>query len=192
MNNDHETWASEEAWGPDGHPSDVVLTALADGQSDLVAESVVAHVGSCERCTARLGEAALASLDVGTWLSQLPMVVGQPIDAAAQNACAVQQSAWPPARGLPRLALVVALALASVGAVPTVVDVGGSIEELPARVVRGAPVLLRALGSLVTSLFEQAASAAPVVWCAAVGLLLVLGLMIARLGPERPTAQEDA
>jgi len=52
-------------WRPDGHVSDWVLSALIDGQDDLLLEDAVAHADSCDECGARLGLMASAAFSVG-------------------------------------------------------------------------------------------------------------------------------
>ncbi|NVL83606.1 hypothetical protein HWN75_25860, partial [Escherichia coli] len=48
-------------WAEGGHASDVVLTAIADGQIAIVPPAVLAHVDHCPSCTTHLGNAALLS-----------------------------------------------------------------------------------------------------------------------------------
>lgn len=52
-------------WRPDGHVSDWVLSALVDGEDDLLHEDAVAHADSCEECGARLGLMARAAFSLG-------------------------------------------------------------------------------------------------------------------------------
>ena len=59
-------------WAAGGHASDVVLTAMADGQVDIVPPTVLAHVDGCRACTTHLGNAALLSLHAGREMALLP------------------------------------------------------------------------------------------------------------------------
>ncbi len=52
-------------WAEDGHASDVVLTALADGAGEIVPESAHEHVHHCAMCTKQMGNLALLSLRTG-------------------------------------------------------------------------------------------------------------------------------
>lgn len=52
-------------WRPDGHVSDWVLSALVDGQDELLQEDAVAHADTCEDCATRLGLMASAAFSVG-------------------------------------------------------------------------------------------------------------------------------
>jgi hypothetical protein len=52
-------------WRTDGHVSDWVLSALLDGEDDLLLEEAVTHADSCEECAARLGLMASAAFAVG-------------------------------------------------------------------------------------------------------------------------------
>lgn len=52
-------------WRTDGHVSDWVLSALVDGEEDLLLEDAVTHADSCEECAARLGLMASAAFAVG-------------------------------------------------------------------------------------------------------------------------------
>lgn len=52
-------------WDAEGHASEWVLSALADGEDSLVPEAVSLHVDTCEACTERLGAMALLSLTLG-------------------------------------------------------------------------------------------------------------------------------
>lgn len=53
----------ELLWADGGHASDVVLTALADGQLAIVPLAVRAHVERCPACMTHLGNSALLSLE---------------------------------------------------------------------------------------------------------------------------------
>jgi hypothetical protein len=53
----------ELLWADDGHVSDVVLTALADGQRAIVPAAATAHVERCSACMMHLGNSALLALE---------------------------------------------------------------------------------------------------------------------------------
>ena len=52
----------ELLWSDGGHASDIVLTAIADGQLEIVPPNARAHVETCTKCMQHLGNAALLSL----------------------------------------------------------------------------------------------------------------------------------
>ncbi|MBX3262924.1 MAG: hypothetical protein KF782_24820, partial [Labilithrix sp.] len=89
-----EELPDELVWAAGGHASDVVLTALADGQRAIVPEAARAHVERCATCTAHLGHAALLSLHAGA-----------EIGAGAEHERALAR------RPLPRLAISLGLAV---------------------------------------------------------------------------------
>jgi hypothetical protein len=86
----------------DGHLSEAALTAIADGQDDYFSHDVVNHLDHCEHCTARLGDAAFLSVQVGDALASLGKL---PATEAS--------TATPPPRWL--VAMVATLAVGSLG-----------------------------------------------------------------------------
>ncbi len=52
-------------WAEGGHASDVVLTAIADGEFDIVPANAREHVDHCVTCTKQVGHLALLSLQTG-------------------------------------------------------------------------------------------------------------------------------
>jgi hypothetical protein len=59
------------AWQEDGHVSDVVLDAIADGAVSIVPGDAMLHLDDCDPCTARLGAIALRSLETTESLREL-------------------------------------------------------------------------------------------------------------------------
>ena len=57
-----ELLPDELIWGDGGHVSDVVLSALGDGQDSVVPGEARAHVEACAACTLALGRVALLSV----------------------------------------------------------------------------------------------------------------------------------
>jgi len=47
------------------HLSEIVLTAIADGQADIVPEVVFSHLQWCESCVSSIGESAMLSARIG-------------------------------------------------------------------------------------------------------------------------------
>jgi hypothetical protein len=52
-------------WRPDGHVSDWALSALVDGEADLVPEDASTHLDTCEHCLDRLGAVAHSAFALG-------------------------------------------------------------------------------------------------------------------------------
>ncbi|AKV03257.1 hypothetical protein AKJ09_09920 [Labilithrix luteola] len=130
----------ELLWAEGGHASDVVLTALADGQLAIVPPNVRAHVEGCDLCTTHLGHAALLSIHTGAGL-------------AAPRETASQTERAP----FPRLAITLGLAVAVLGLVPTLLQapstarafagdvplVAGAVSTLSHRFLApGSPLML--------------------------------------------------
>ncbi len=65
-----ELLPEELLWADGGHASDVVLTALADGEDAIVPEVARRHVGNCVHCTHALGRVALLSVHASEELEQ--------------------------------------------------------------------------------------------------------------------------
>jgi hypothetical protein len=152
----------DDVFDRDGHLSDVALTALADGERSLLPDSALTHADACERCGTRLGEQALLSLSLS--------------EALGANRA-------PAPAAFPLGAILVATVLAVLGAVPTLLHAREWLPSLPATLVEGALVALRA----GLALLRVSATGAPgmvVVSGLAAFVLAAIGLLIARLAPR--------
>jgi hypothetical protein len=159
-------------WRDDGHVDDVALAAIADAELDIVPDQAVRHVGACDACTARLGEQALLSLSTSEALSLL--------EPAAQHAPARQP--------IPVPAILVALTLAALGAMPAMIKLVGGIASAPELALRGFLLSSRAGAALIRAVAGAEAATWAVAWAAATAVLLVLGALIARAAPARKEA----
>lgn len=110
----NETLPSEIVWQSDGHLSEVAVTALADGQTSLLAEDAHAHLATCDACTVRLGDAALRSVETAALFAE-----------AAQAAPSSAPSSVR-ARPFPLLPITLGLVVAMVSALPLLSAVPGS------------------------------------------------------------------
>jgi hypothetical protein len=119
-------------WADGGHASDVVLTALADGQHTIVPEAVQTHVSGCRACTLHLGNAALLSLHAGGEIAVLKAATPAP---RAEHA------------PLPRLAIALALVVAVLGLLPSLLDAGSDVGAA-ATLATHAPVFVHGLAVL--------------------------------------------
>lgn len=169
--NTGEKLAQELVWESDGHLSEVAITVAADGQEHLLPADAEAHLGECESCMRRVGQAAILSMAAGEQLVQL-----------GAQAVAAQRT---PARApLPVWALVGALVLAAVGALPALSNAPVQLAHLWTQVMSVAPHVVRGGLALARS---GSAAFGPGLWAASLCSVLVLfvaGLAIARMAPR--------
>jgi hypothetical protein len=169
-------------WGRAGHLTDAGIIAVADGEIALLPDAALTHCESCPSCSARVGQAALVSLD-------LAEVVG-PGFAAVNDA--KLEPAGPLPRGaasgsdhrvarrpFPVAVLLGALTLALVGLLPSASALVASIERWSLLLGRACPVLARMTVPLFRSLWESPTFAA-IGWLSAL-LLVLAGVVVARL-----------
>lgn len=162
-----ELLPDELLWADGGHASDVVLTALADGQTDIVPATVRAHVEHCSVCTTHLGHAALLSLHAGAELA-----------AKAEHEHATAR------RPLPRLAIVLGLAVAAIGLLPSILDPQGDVTAVQSFVTRDVPLFLRGLRTLAVRLGEPGSAAGIFVTYGAAVLLVAMAVAVVRFLPN--------
>lgn len=144
----------ELLWSDGNHASDVVLTALADGQHAIVPNAVHAHILACAACNAHLGNSALLSLETHRLLA----------------------GAAPERRPFPRLAVALGLAAAAIGLVPWLVEADSPVRLLSQLARRFASLMARLDTSGGTTL-------GVVITYVAAGCFVVAGLALARLSP---------
>ncbi len=82
-----ELLPEELLWADGGHASDVVLTALADGEDAIVPEVARRHVGNCVHCTHALGRVALLSVHASEELEHVRAIAPELVrpERAAQR-----------------------------------------------------------------------------------------------------------
>lgn len=169
----------ELSWRDDGHVSDLVVSALADGQSELVREEVAEHVDECELCTDRLLQMATLSLSFDDGLrAAFPERT-----AASQRAAVLERAAVPaiaPAylptgAAFPKRFFLLALALAALGVVP-------ALRSLPAFWQKGDVVgLALGVGHELLALVRGVRVAWPVVIGQSSGILIASSLFTTAL-----------
>ena len=157
-------------WAAGGHASDVVLTAMADGQVDIVPPMVLAHVDGCRACTTHLGNAALLSLHAGREIAYV--------------ARAADDSARAP---LPRIAIVLGLAFAVLGLVPRLIDAPAEMGGAKAFAMHDVPMFASGLGTLGRRLLEPPVGTA-LTYGAAV-LLVIMAFALVRLLPKKEVSR---
>lgn len=164
----------EELWWADGgHASDVVLTALADGQLEIVPRAVRAHVEGCAACTTHLGNAALLSLHAA-----------RELEVVARD----ERRAAPERAPLPRLAIGLGLAVAALGLAPSLLDLREGASGLRSFAVHDAPLLLRALEILGRRVLDPGNPVGLALTYGAATLLVLVGIAAVRLLPKKETS----
>lgn len=104
-------------WQTNGHVSDLVVSMLADDQGSMLPPAAIAHVDACSFCVDRMVNMALLSLEVAAALDTMPLLEKRAFDLVP--AVYTQSSRVPRGHDFPRHFFLVALALALIGALPT-------------------------------------------------------------------------
>lgn len=165
----HENVLPDELlWAERGHASDVVLTALADGQNDIVPPEVRAHVQGCVACTMHLGNAALLSLHTERELGVMS---------------AVAKAALP----LPRRAIALGLLVAALGLLPTLFDSSSRVGDARTFATRDLPVFFRAFGTVARRI--DASTAGIVFMYGSAAILVAMALMLVRFASKKEVSR---
>jgi hypothetical protein len=154
------------AWNGE-HASEAALVALADAQIDLVPESVVAHLETCAECNRALAELATLSVSTEAAILTAPRVETAPASAQVLRL------------PIPWRALLVAAAVAALGAAPYVAEAPGQFSSTTTSLVRIVPALVKALAQLF-----RAQSASMWVTLASAVFLLLVGVALTRALPQ--------
>jgi len=155
-------------WADGGHASDVVLTALADGQTDIVPTKARTHVESCARCMNHLGNAALLSMHVDREMGH--------VRAAAIAAVR---------RPLPKLAIILGLLVAIAGIIPSYASDAAEARTFAHEL----PLLFNGLRTLAQRLLEPGSSSALVVTYVTAAALVLMALAIVRFLPKKEVSR---
>jgi hypothetical protein len=159
-------------WAAGGHASDVVLTAMADGQVDIVPPVVLAHVDGCRACTTHLGNAALLSLHTGREIA----MVAREADAAARAP-------------MPRLAIFLGLAFAVLGLVPTLLDAPAELGGAKTFAMHDVPMFVNGIGTLGRRLLEPGSPIGIALTYGAAVLLVIMAFAVVRLLPKKEVSR---
>jgi hypothetical protein len=159
-------------WAAGGHASDVVLTAMADGQVAVVPPAVLAHVDQCRSCTTHLGNAALLSLHTGREIA----MVAREADAAARAP-------------LPRLFIALGLAFAVLGLVPSLADAPADIGGAKSFAMHDVPMFVNGLGTLGRRLLEPGSPIGVALTYGAAVLLVIMAFALVRLLPKKEVSR---
>jgi hypothetical protein len=173
-------------WGRAGHLTDAGVVAVADGEIALLPDAALTHCESCPSCSARVGQAALVSLDLAEVLGPGFATVtdaivepsgarrgGSPSESAGGSDHRVARRPFPVA------VLLGALTLAVVGLLPGASRLVASVERWTLLLGRACPVLARMTVPVFRSLWESPTFAA-IGWLSAL-LLVLAGVVVARL-----------
>ncbi len=155
-------------WAEGGHASDVVLTAIADGQASIVPPAVLAHVDRCTTCTTHLGNAALLSLHTAREL------------AALEKARRAEAR-----RPIPRLAVALGLAVAALGLVPSLFD--ASRLDLHFFFTHDVPLVMRGLQTLGQRVAPPGSSTSLFLTYGIALFLIAIGFSLSRFLPKKET-----
>ena len=173
-------------WGRAGHLTDAGVVAVADGEIALLPDAALTHCASCPSCSARVGQAALVSLDLaevlGPGFASVTDAIVEPSGALPGDPEGESASESDPRgarRPFPVALLLGALGLAVVGLLPSVSGLISSVERWSLLVGRACPVLARMTLPLFRSLCESPIFAA-IGWLSAL-LLVLAGVVVARL-----------
>jgi len=153
----------ELLWAAGGHASDIVLTALADGEHAIVPPAVRAHVHECTACTAHLGHAALLAL-------------------YTQSELAARHEHDTLRRPLPRVPIALGLVAALLGLVPSL----GDLE--PAVFLHDMRLYLEGLGTLARRANSPSGAVGIFVPWVVASFLVALGFAIVRFLPTKDHA----
>ena len=161
-------------WADGGHASDIVLTAMADGQVDIVPPAVMAHVEKCRACTTHLGNAALLSLHAGRELAVL---------GAASEADAAARAPFP------RLAIALGLVFAVLGLIPSLLDAPSEIRSAKTFATHGVPMFVTGIGTLGRKLLEPGSSVGLALTYGAAALVVLMAFALVRLLPKKEVSR---
>ena len=162
-------------WEDDGCLTDEAITALADGEQDLV-PGAAEHTATCESCNAKLGETALFALALAQAIETLP---SHQLLAESTSAAQLAQS---PVRSLPWRALTCAMLVAVVSITPGLAGFFAQLAALPTSHGQAFALLARwiaRVATVATWLNGQRA-----LELAATVLFVACGALIARLAPR--------
>ncbi|WP_394823715.1 hypothetical protein [Pendulispora albinea] len=171
------------------HLSEIVLTAIADGQLSIIPNVALVHLQSCETCVCAIGNAAMLSARISAHLNELAPSASNQAAAhapangtqAAAQAAQLEQPAEP--IRLPWAAIAAALLVAGLAALPSITSAPVWFEESSRVMLRAIPQLLHGVITVVRS-----GTAVPVaISYASAALLMLIGVTIAmRQNPASP------
>jgi hypothetical protein len=127
----------EIIWQHDGHVTDVVCTALADGEESIVPAEAIEHINGCDGCCGRIGQSACLSAKIA--------------DGVAAHRLARSAAAW----RFPWAAVLVALVAAAIGVIPALLQAPASVAAASAAFVQGMPLCLRSAALVMRAFADR-------------------------------------
>ncbi|MRG92293.1 hypothetical protein [Polyangium spumosum] len=182
MMDDLDKLPPDLAFQHDGHVTDVVLSSVADGEAGIVPADALSHLDGCDHCAERLGAEALLSVHAGELLAELAEPSFAPVRVAEKAAAKAPASV----RGLatlPKRAVLGALLLAALGALPAILDQIAHVPTLVGTI--GHAMLMLGRSAAVVSKSEMF----PALAFAASAVLMISGLVVSRV--SRPGSSND-
>ncbi len=167
-----EILPDELLWAGGGHASDIALTAIADGQREIVGAALLAHVEGCRSCMTHLGHNALLAIHTDREMALL----------ARASVLAVRGR-------LPRLAIGLGLIVAVLGLVPSLLDAPTGVERLKGFVMHDVPTLVTGLGVLRRHWLAPGSPVALAVTYGALALIVLMAFAVVRLFPKKEVSR---
>jgi hypothetical protein len=154
-----------------GHASDIVLTAIADGELAIVPSKVMAHVEACPTCGRQLGHVALLALHAGRELTfaKDAGVIGIPEATRSEIL-----------RAIPWRMILAGLGVALLGAIPALFS---AVDHAPARlamIMRSVPTFVQSISVVARGLAEGHEEIGVVVTFASALLMIAVAAVVAR------------
>lgn len=194
-----ETLTPDIGWEPSGHLSEVALSAAADGEDTLLDAEMHAHLDACDACMTALGTVAMrAAMVTETFAeakvrsteqlvsarnpSPLPAapIIRFPSEPARSSAPISRQR-----RKMPVATLVTALAVAVLGAAPSMLVVPARAKELWSVAQEMVPMFVRLLPKAAARAWSgPVGSFVGVSWVLAAALVAI-GLVIAKQASKK-------
>jgi hypothetical protein len=169
---------SDLVWQQDGHLSDIVLSSVADGETDIVPLEALSHLEHCEQCSTRFGAEALLSMHASELLAEVSRASAHAPAAVPSRAARVAVEGN--LSHLPKRAIFGALALAAMGSMPALVAGGHfRIAEITGMLGRSILMLSRSM-----VLVAKSDSFTALIWASSM-VLLILGLVVSRVARPR-------
>jgi hypothetical protein len=169
-------------WDESGHLADTAVSALADGELELLPDPALQHADTCSECADRVGAVALLALEVAEVLGaveqRLPVTTSQVVPARTLAAAR--------RRPLPLAPLMIALVVAFIAILPSLNALAPKLIRMQAFSALALPLVAQLIAHVLT----RAIQSGLLVWVAllSAGLLLLGGTAIARAArPARNT-----
>lgn len=174
---------------PDGHVSELCVTAVADGEIELVPQAALDHLDTCDACGDKLGQAALLAVTAHEVMREAsaaksPEAVALVAPAAIAPASVAPVSPRRSRRPLPIAAIAAALLLAMVTAGPALSEALGAAQQIVDAAIGWVPTLARVAVTVVWSGPSMGPWGVALKWISAV-LFVTAGLSVARATSRR-------